>query len=162
MNPIHRYIPALAVTISLLVLLTALGFQYLGDIRPCKLCLWQRWPHALVIIPLIGWIVRPASFWLLVGGLLMLIGSLLGGYHWGVENQWWVGLASCSGSQLNSDELVIDFLSPVSVPRCDEVVWSFLGLSMAGWNMIISLALAFLWLYAFSQKYSTNCKISDQ
>jgi len=129
--------------LSAALLGAAFGFQYFGGLAPCKLCLWQRWPHALIIfIALSGMIaLRPRLVFALTA-LAALGNAGLAGYHSGVELGLFAGPASCSGStdaQLSGAQM-LDILMQTAVVRCDEVVWSFLGLSMAAWNGIFSLA----------------------
>jgi disulfide bond formation protein DsbB len=75
----------------------------------------------------------------------------IGAFHVGVEQKWWEGLATCTASSLQGVSTA-DLLNPdilVAAPiRCDAIAWSLMGVSMAGWNVIISLALAALWLAA--------------
>lgn len=137
---------------SAALLLAALGFQYLGGLPPCPLCVWQRWPHLAAVA------LGPAA--LLFGGrLLPLAGAAaalttagIAAYHTGIERGWWQGPESCSGdgaglAGLSGDELMSTD-APVQVVMCDEVVWSFAGLSMASWNGLASLALAAVWVMA--------------
>ena len=138
---------------SLALLLGAFAFQHIGGLAPCKLCLWQRWPHAAAIgigaigLAGIGGLLIPVA-----GALAALSTAAIGGYHTGVERGWWEGPASCSGAEnaltgLSGNDL-LNFDAPVSVVMCDEVVWSLLGLSMASWNMLVALGLAALWFAA--------------
>ena len=138
---------------SFTLLASALLFQYLGELAPCPMCIWQRWPHlAAVLIALAATTVlwrqrRPLA---VAGALTMTISAGLGAYHAGVEQGWWPGPAGCSGvdpSGLTPDELLTR-LAQTPLVRCDEIVWEFLGISMAGWNGLLSAAFALLWLFA--------------
>ena len=147
---------------SLLILLAALGsagllagafgFQYLGGMAPCELCLWQRWPHAAAV--LIGGLalIFGGRLWALLGGAAALATAGIGVFHVGVEQKWWEGLASCTGNSIAGISTA-DLLNPdviVAAPvRCDAIAWSMMGVSMAGWNVIASLALALIWWAAF-------------
>lgn len=142
----------LAAAGSLGLLLGAFFFQMLGY-APCKLCLWQRWPHGAAIA--VGGLVLMLGPWTLLGIAGALSAAATGGigvYHTGVERGWWQGPTDCTGSGdtlagvSGSDLLSLDV--PVDIVMCDEVAWWFLGLSMASWNAIISLALAGLWIAA--------------
>ena len=135
---------------SAALLLAALGFQYLGGLAPCPLCIWQRWPH------LAGALAGPAALALagaalpLLGAATMLAGAGIGAYHSGVEQGWWEGPATCAApdvSTLSPEELLARILE-APVVRCDEIPWALFGLSMASWNALASLALAGLWLMA--------------
>ena len=127
-------------------------FQLVLDIRPCPLCLEQRYAYYLAF-PL-GFLVafaasRDAPRPVLLAGLaLLLLAALgnawLGGYHAGVEWKFWQGPTDCSGPIVNlgSAGNLLERLDTEKVIRCDEVQWRFLGLSLAGYNVLISLAMA--------------------
>lgn len=147
----QRSLVLLALLGSAGVLAGAFGFQYLGGLLPCQLCLWQRWPHgAAVVIGLLalvtGW--RGLAW---AGALAVLVSAAIGIFHVGVEQTWWEGLASCTVDAMqgvSSDDL-LNFDVAVGGPvRCDVVPWSLFGISMAGWNVIVSLALAGIWALA--------------
>jgi disulfide bond formation protein DsbB len=85
-----------------------------------------------------------------MGALAALATAGIGAFHAGVEQGWWQGPTSCSGGDIgamSADEL-LDSIMAAPLVRCDEIAWSFLGLSMAAWNAAISLGLALLWLAA--------------
>ncbi|MFM7333322.1 MAG: disulfide bond formation protein B [Tabrizicola sp.] len=144
-----------------LILITTLGsvgllggafaFQYIGGLAPCQLCLYQRWPHAAAI--LIGVVAYFAGWrglaWL--GALAALATAAIGAFHFGVEQKWWEGLATCTAGSIEGISAA-DLLDPTkdvaAVVRCDEIAWSMLGMSMAGWNVILSLVLAGIWVKA--------------
>ena len=126
------------------LLLAAFGFEYLGGLAPCKLCLWQRWPHGAVIgFSLLGLAgLRPGLALMLIA-LSAATTAAIAGYHVGVEQQLWAGPASCSSALASGSAAeLVDSLLATPVIRCDEIAWSFAGLSMAGWNMVFSLGLA--------------------
>lgn len=139
---------------SLALLLGAFGFQYLADMAPCKLCIWQRWPHAVAV--LIGvlalwlpWRVLP-----LAGALAALTTAAIAAYHTGVERGWLEGPSSCTSGpigNLSADELMAQIMAAPLV-RCDEVPWELFTLSMASWNGIASFGLAMIWLMAARQR----------
>ena len=125
------------------LLAAAFAFEIFGGLLPCKLCIWQRWPHAfIIVIAILGLVsLRARLVFVLIFGLA-LTNAGLSFYHIGVEQQFWQGPASCSGaldSGLSSGEL-LDLLLATPVIQCDEIAWTFLGVSMAGWNMLFSLA----------------------
>jgi len=134
------------------LLLGAFGFQHLGGLAPCKLCLWQRWPHAAAI--LIGVALLAGGHRLLawLGALAAATTAGIGAYHAGVEWGWWPGPSSCTGGGMDLGTMTGgDLLSmdgPMGVVMCDEVVWQLAGLSMAGWNAVISLGLTAIWIAA--------------
>lgn len=136
---------------SAAVLLGALGFQFIGGLAPCPLCIWQRWPHlvALVIALLAVTLLRRQRRVLsLLGMAAVLFGAGVAVYHAGIERKWWTGPDTCTSgdiSALTTDQLMAQIMSAPLV-RCDEIVWDFLGLTMASWNAILSVGLAGMWL----------------
>lgn len=141
---------------SFALLAGAFFFQYLGY-APCKMCLWQRWPHAAAIgIGVLVLALGPLLLLGVAGALSALTTSGIGVYHTGVERGWWEGPTSCTGSGNALDGLSgTDLLSldtPTNIVMCDEVAWAFLGLSMASWNALISLSLAGLWVAALRRR----------
>ena len=141
---------------SLAILLGAFAFQYLGGLAPCQLCLWQRWPHAAAIgIGVLALILSRGT----LGRILPLLGALaalttaaIGAFHVGVEQKWWEGLASCTAgsiSGLSTADLLNPDVNVGAVVRCDEIAWQMFGISMAGWNVILSVLLALLWVSAY-------------
>ena len=135
---------------SAALLLAAFAFQYLGGMAPCKLCLWQRWPHASAVI--IGLVIMLTGEIKLAwfGAMAALTTAGIGLYHVGVEQNWWEGPTSCTSSGvsgMNAQDLMNQILA-APIVRCDDIAWQLAGISMAGWNALISLALAALWVEA--------------
>jgi len=127
-------------------------FQLVLDIQPCPLCLEQRYAYYLSI-PLAALTAlaagQNAPRWLLIGGLAVLAlatlgNAVLGTYHAGVEWGLWQGPTDCTGpiDSLGSAGTLLDRLDKVKVIMCDEVQWRFLGISLAGYNVLISLLMA--------------------
>jgi disulfide bond formation protein DsbB len=156
-----RPIFAAAVAVAVVGAATILGawfFQYGLGINPCPLCLEQR--HAYYFaVPLAAMVAlgeqAGASRKVLIGALIaiaagMLWNAGLGVYHSGVEWRWWPGPQECSGAlgDLGAAGGLADALKSISVVRCDEAAWRFLGLSLAGYNALISLALAVIAAWA--------------
>ena len=128
--------------VSAAILLGALALQFLGGLAPCPLCIWQRWPYvALVALGLIGWRWRPRA--LLGIATLVLLGEAgLAAYHVGIEQGWWALPGGCiAGVTAKSVEELKRMLAEAP-PACDQVGFTFLGLTLAGWNLVASLALA--------------------
>lgn len=141
---------ALATIGSAAILGGAYAFQHLGGLPPCKMCLWQRWPHATAI--LIGLVIAFTGEVKLAwaAALASLSTALIGMYHVGVEQGWWEGPSTCTASGvtgLSSEELMEQILAAPLV-RCDDIAWQLAGISMAGWNAILSLCLVVLWVKA--------------
>ena len=134
--------------VALTLILGALGFQYLARLPPCEMCMWQRYPHiAAAIIGIggallirIGLVDRRAGGALVViTALLIAVSGALGVYHAGVEWHWWPGPTSCTGPAFQFQG-TLDLTAPMV--RCDAAAWRLFGLSLAGYNALISLAVA--------------------
>ena len=118
----------------------ALGSQYIGGLHPCEMCYWQRWPHwaAIALAAVAFWLPRQARLLTALAASAIAVSGAIGVLHAGVELGWWEGLTRCTaGGALSLDDLM-----KVPLVRCDQVQWSLLGISMAGWNAIISLGSA--------------------
>lgn len=145
----------LAAAGSAALLLGAFGFQYIGGMAPCTLCIWQRWPHgAAVIIGLLALVIG-GRYWAYLGALAAASSASIALFHTGVERGWWEGLASCSAGSIKGLS-VTELLDPsanVAPPvRCDAVPWEMFSLSMASWNFILSAALVIIWLAAAKRR----------
>jgi disulfide bond formation protein DsbB len=142
-----RLASALALLASLGMLGGALLFQYVGGLYPCEMCLWQRIPHAIIIaLSLLAMLMlrtgkaARARIVLLCIAFAFIVSSGLGLLHAGVEQKWWQVRTSCTSTA--APDLGAIFASPVV--RCDEIPWSLFGLSMAGYNALLSLLAAVL------------------
>jgi len=137
----HARLIALLVPAALLG--GALASQYAGGLYPCEMCHWQRWPHAAAILLALGAMLSPPAAprsrtLTLLAALAIAVSGAIGVFHAGVEYGFWEGLTTCTTSGATSLE---DILA-VPLVRCDQVQWSLLGVSMAGWNAIVSLSAA--------------------
>jgi disulfide bond formation protein DsbB len=143
---------ALAIfAVSLATLVGAWFFQFVVQLPPCPLCLEQRIPY-YVVIPLSLLVAFAAHLRMprnvvAVGFAVLLVAMLcsaaLGAYHAGVEWRFWAGPTDCSGpvTDFTAKGPLLDQLQSIRVVRCDEAAWRFLGVSLAGYNVLISLAL---------------------
>ncbi|WP_424833587.1 disulfide bond formation protein B [Ruegeria sp.] len=147
-----RNLIALAAGGSALLLLGAWAFQYIGGLAPCKMCIWQRYPHgAALVIGVLALALPGLRILPIFGALAALITAGIGVFHAGVEQKWWEGPSSCTSgdiSGLSAEELMNQIMSAPLV-RCDEIPWEMLGVSMAGWNAIVSFGLALIWIAAW-------------
>jgi disulfide bond formation protein DsbB len=133
-------------------ILGAYFFQYVMGLPPCPMCLEQRIAYYVsiplaVIIAIGGGAGAPRL--LLAAGLgiiaLAMLGNAgLGTFHAGVEWKWWPGPQECSGTvtDLGAGGDLLSSLHDLTIVRCDEAAWRFLGISLAGYNAMISLGLA--------------------
>jgi len=146
----HRFVAAVILVIAGATILSALFMEYVLGMRPCLLCLYQRWPYyaALPIAALIvgfgpGERVSRAGLALL--GLIFVVSAGLGAYHAGVEWGFFIGPTGCGGAAVPAAGSMDDFmrqLETVRVVSCNAPAWVFLGLSMAGWNAVVSALIA--------------------
>lgn len=132
------------------LLLSAFGFQYLGGLAPCEMCIWQRWPHgAAILFGLAGgglvavgvlpaWLARPLA---LLAIAAIAVSGAIGIFHAGVEWKLWPGPPECTGFGYVPGR---DDFGPLQIVRCDEAQWRLLGISLAGYNAIFSLGAALL------------------
>jgi disulfide bond formation protein DsbB len=152
---LRQPLSAAALAIAGLGAATILGawfFQYGLGIQPCPLCLEQRYAYyfsvPLAVLTLLGLSVGASRKVIVAAFVVIALGMLwnagLGAYHAGVEWKFWPGPQDCSGAlgDLGDAGGLLKKLESIRVVRCDEIPWSFLGLSLAGYNVLISLALA--------------------
>lgn len=135
---------------SAAMLLGAWGFQYIGEMAPCKMCIWQRYPHAVAAVIGALAFVLPWRWLPMLGALAALTTSAIGFYHAGVEQGWWEGPSTCTSGPIGglSAEQLLDQIMSAPLVRCDDIPWEMFGISMAGWNAVISLGLALIWVAA--------------
>jgi disulfide bond formation protein DsbB len=148
--PTEAIAPLIVVGASFVTLMIAHGFEHIGGLRPCALCLEQRGAYWMAIglglvaaflyrLPQTAKTVLPR---LLVLGTTAALayGAYLAIFHTGVEQGWWLGPPSCTSTGLRSlEEMLQD--TPQDIVMCDEIPWSLFGLSMAGYNVLIALGL---------------------
>ena len=145
-------------------ILAALGFQYIGGFDPCALCLTQRYayyaaiPALFLAMALASEKPKLAGFVFLLVAIGFLANAGLGTYHAGAEWKFWPGPATCSGGAAGLPTSAEDMLKGMEnrVVRCDEASWRMFGLSFAGWNVLISLALFGLGLRAATASAQGN------
>ena len=152
--------------VSLATLLGVWFFQFVLKLPPCPLCLEQRVPY-YVVIPLsllvaIAALLRAPRSFVAVGFAVlvvaMLVSAALGAYHAGVEWRFWAGPTDCSGpvTDFTTKGPLLDQLQSIRVVRCDEAAWRFLGVSLAGYNVLVSLALAAVAAFGFTARNRAN------
>lgn len=153
---------ALTLLLAVAVILTALAYEHMGGYRPCALCLQQRYAY-YVAIPLtflalvllsaerITW----AAVILLLVSFLYLLNAGLGIYHAGAEWKFWPPPETCGGTRASlgaGTGGVLARLNQAKIVLCDEAPWRFLGLSFAGWNVVVSLV---LWITSILAAFAT-------
>ena len=122
----------------------ALGSQFWGGLYPCEMCHWQRWPHyaAMGIAVLAFLLGQKGGVRVLVAlaALAILTSGAIGVYHAGVEYKFWEGLTTCS--TMGGGAVTIEDIMATPLIRCDEPQWSLFGISLAGFNALISIPAA--------------------
>jgi disulfide bond formation protein DsbB len=141
---------ALALAVPLGLLGGAYISQYGFGLYPCEMCWWQRYPHFVAIGFAVIALLRPRQMiWVALAALAVLTSGLIGGFHAGVEYGWWEGITGCATvAKPGGDPLAAILDAPII--RCDIAPWTLLGISLAGFNFLISTAgalaiLALLW-----------------
>lgn len=136
----------IALVLPAALLLGALGSQYIGGLHPCEMCYWQRWPHGAAILFAALAFTAPAgnsrsTGLTLLAAFAIAVSGAIGVYHAGVEAKIFQGLTTCTALiHSGSTEDVLKQITQAPLIRCDQVQFSFLGISMAGWNAILSLS----------------------
>jgi disulfide bond formation protein DsbB len=121
------------------VLLTG---AYIGEhgfkLYPCELCWWQRYAHfAALALALLAFALRPRRWPVALAGLALVAAALLGAYHAGVEYHWWQGLTACTSTATGGGD-PLDAILAAPIIRCDQAQWTLAGISLAGFNFLIS------------------------
>lgn len=144
---------AAAAAASAAMLGTALFFQHVMGLFPCELCIYQRYPYAAVIVVggLGALLLRnsavPAHLAYLLGAVCALLFAADAGvaaFHVGVEQGWWTGTEACVGVDIDTSDIEAMRQAILAAPavRCDDITWSLLGISMAGWNFVAATTFA--------------------
>ena len=150
MSPSDRLAQLLAIAVPALLLGGAYLGQYAFGLFPCEMCWWQRYAHfAALALALVSTVVPPKQVWVALAGVAILVAGLLGAYHAGVEYKWWEGLTTCSST--SSGHSLEDIMNAPLI-RCDEAQWTLFGISLAGYNFLISTASAIVIFVLLARK----------
>ena len=130
----------LALAVPALLLGGALLSQYVGGLYPCEMCWWQRYPHGVAILLALAALASPIDAprtrpLVLLAALAIAVSGAIGAFHAGVEYKWWEGITTCTTNGATS----LNDIMSVPLVRCDQVQWSLAGISLAGFNAILSL-----------------------
>ena len=133
----------LAFLLPAALLAGAYGSQYIGGLFPCEMCWWQRYPHfAAVAIALIAFGVGNLAFrktLVALAALAIATSGGIAGFHAGVEYGWWGGLTACTATISGSGDDLLKSIMNAPLVRCDVAPWSLFGISLAGYNFLLSL-----------------------
>lgn len=146
----------IALLLPLALIGGALGSQFFGHLVPCEMCMWQRYPHyAAIGVAILAFVVpdRRATYALVaIAALLIGASGVIGVLHAGVEYKWWPGFTPCTAAFKPgaTGMEMIEMLRHAPLVRCDTAQWTLFGISLAGFNAILSItgALAILGLMA--------------
>ena len=145
-NPARNAAYALALLIPAALMGGALIAQFGFGLFPCQMCWWQRYPHiAAIMLALLAQTRKGRGMGDLavtLAALCVLASGLIGAFHAGVEYHWWEGLTTCSSSKIEGNAL--DAIMNAPLVRCDTAPWTLLGISLAGFNFLISTSGAVL------------------
>lgn len=112
--------------------------QYGFGLYPCEMCWWQRYPHfAALVLAILSFLISPRRVWTALAGLAIFVSGAIGGLHAGVEYGWWEGITSCA-SVVQTDGDPLEAIMNAPLIRCDAAPWDLFGISLAGWNFLIS------------------------
>ncbi|MEO1045957.1 MAG: disulfide bond formation protein B [Pseudomonadota bacterium] len=143
-----KWASRLAFVMPLFLITGALISQYVFGLYPCEMCIWQRWPHyGAILLAGVSLLVSSrdiAKLFTALAGLAILGSGLIGGFHAGVEYGWWEGITACSTGfeqGLDADQ-IMDAILDAPIIRCDAAPWDFYGISLAGFNFLLSLGAA--------------------
>ena len=140
MTPAERLAGRLALGLPALLVAGAYLAQYGFGLYPCEMCWWQRYPHfAAMALALVGTVATPGRTWFALAAGGILASGLIGGWHAGIEYGWWEGLTACSTGPA-AGAMSLDDLSAAAIIRCDRAPWTLAGVSLAGFNFLISTA----------------------
>ncbi|MEN2786051.1 disulfide bond formation protein B [Sphingomonas qilianensis] len=136
----------IALLLPAALLAGAWGSQLIGQLYPCEMCHWQRWPHyAAVVLAALGFVTpsHPAKRAVVFAAALAIaLSGAIGVFHAGVEYHWWNGITACTSTVAGSGGTAEEMLARIMnapVVRCDVAQWSLFGISLAGFNAILSL-----------------------
>lgn len=145
----------IAVVVPLALLVGAWSFQWWGGLFPCELCWWQRYAHiaalGVALLALLVGVLQARFVLVALAGLAIAASALIAGYHAGIEYGWWQGITACTSNVKfgGGDPLAAIMAAPAV--RCDEVQWKMAGVSLAGFNFLIS-GLAAVMIFALLGK----------
>lgn len=142
----------LALAIPALLLGGAYISQYGFGLFPCEMCWWQRWPHfAAIGLAFFSTIAPRRRIWIALAAGGIFASGLIGAFHAGVEYRWWEGITGCTGSDFTSFDLV----------RCDVAPWTLAGISLAGFNALLSIGGAVtIWLLLAAKEKTVGERIA--
>ena len=139
MPPSLKLAQRLALGVPALLLAGAYISEYGFGLYPCELCWWQRYAHfAAVALALVSTVAAPKRLWIVLAGLAVLASGLIGAFHAGVEYGWWEGFTACTTTVEDGGD-PLEAIMNAPLIRCDVAQWTLAGVSLAGFNAVISV-----------------------
>ena len=138
----------LALIVPAALLAGAFGSEYMGHLTPCEMCWWQRYAHFAALVPALLAFTAPATSGrsrtlVVLAAAAIAVSGAIGAYQAGVELHVFEGFTTCtSTARGTSNADLLKQIMAAPLVRCDEIQWSWLGISMAGWNAIVSIGTA--------------------
>lgn len=152
-TPSFRLAQRFALAIPALLLGGAYLSEYGFGLYPCEMCWWQRYPHFVAVaLALLSFLIAPKRLLVGLAAVAILVSGLIGGFHAGVEYGWWEGITGCATHLPSDGGSALDSIMNAPMVRCDEAPWDLLGISLAGWNFLISTASGLCILAMLSRK----------
>ena len=162
-RPLDKITAGIAFVLGLATIAGAWGSQLIGGLVPCELCLEQRlayyWGLPLLLLVLLTWNKLPLTVWYLAMAIVTAIflwGTYMGGFHAGVEWGFWPGPTACTGVGDPMDFSSLSNMNDAHVIGCDVVQFRFLGISLAGYNALISAGIVALLLISIGFQWRGN------
>jgi disulfide bond formation protein DsbB len=142
----------LALGVPALLLAGAYLGEYQFGLYPCEMCWWQRYAHfAALALAVISTVARPKQVWIALAALGILASGLIGAFHAGIEYGWWEGFTTCTSEVQDTGGDPLEAIMNAPLVRCDVAQWTLAGISLAGFNAIISI-LSALAIFALLRK----------
>ena len=146
MNTLKKHWVAIVLLISSIAIFSALMAEYVFDILPCKMCIYQRYPYYFIILISLIYIVSkklPLTWYYWIGSLSFAIGLFFSAWHVGIEQKILPGLSGCTNTINTSQSLakLKDQILNQNIIACDEIIWSFMGFSAATLNSLLLILL---------------------
>jgi disulfide bond formation protein DsbB len=137
-----RTVQWLALLLPAGLLAGAYGSQYIGGLFPCEMCWWQRYPHFLAVaLALLSFAFgNPFEKRILVAlaGFAILTSGIVAANHAGIEYGWWTGMTKCTSTITGTGGDLLKSILNAPLTRCDRPAWTWMGISLAGYNFLLS------------------------
>jgi disulfide bond formation protein DsbB len=153
MGPSLKLAQRLALGIPAVLLAGAYVSEYGFGLYPCEMCWWQRYPHfAAVLLALVSTAARPRTVWIALAAVAILVSGAIGVFHAGVEYDWWEGITACTGAPGGAGGDPLEAILAAPLVRCDQPAWTLLGISLAGFNALISIGSALVIFFLLGRR----------